>query len=182
MTSPIECDRSKSSPINNATGNGTAVIIRAATTEDATRVYDLINENLVSGHLLARPLREIELHVPHFLVATNSNDVIGCAELVSLTLTVAEIRSLVVTADHRGRGVGGRLLEALVAQAVSQHVPRVCAFTHQPQPFIHAGFSIVPHPWVSEKIATDCQGCDLFLRCNQYAVILDLKQPLGETA
>ena len=155
------------------------ILIRPATTEDAGRVYQLITENLISGHLLARPLGEVELHVPRFLVATDGAEVVGCGELARLSPTVAEVRSLVVEAPRRGTGVGRHLLEALIAEAVSQRFPRLCAFTHQARPFVRAGFSIVPHPWVPAKIAADCQTCDLFRRCRQYAVVLDLQRKTG---
>ena len=155
------------------------IVIRPATAEDAGRVYQLIAENLVAGHLLARPLGEVELHVPRFLVAADGDDVVGCGELARLSATVAEVRSLVVDGPRRGTGVGQRLLGALIAEAMSQRFPRLCAFTHQARPFVRAGFSIVPHPWVSAKIAADCQTCDLFRRCRQYAVVLDLKRTAG---
>ena len=154
-------------------------MIRPAVAGDAERVYQLITENLVSGHLLARPLGEVELHVPRFLVAADGAGVAGCGELARLSATVAEVRSLVVAENRRGSGVGRRLLDALVSAAASQRFPRVCAFTHQPRPFVRAGFSIVPHPWVPAKIAADCQTCDLFRRCRQYAVVLDLKRTAG---
>ena len=156
-----------------------AVAIRPATAADAGRVYRLITENLVAGHLLARPLGEVELHVPRFLVAADGDRVVGCGELARLSPAVAEIRSLVVDGPQRGTGVGGRLLRALIAEAVSQRFPRLCAFTHQARPFVRAGFSIVPHPWVPAKIAADCQTCDLFRRCRQYAVVLDLERTAG---
>lgn len=155
------------------------IAIRPATAADAGRVYQLITENLVSGHLLARPLGEVELHVPRFLVATDGEDVVGCGELARLSPAVAEIRSLVVDASRRGGGIGRRLLDALITEAMSQRFPRLCAFTHQARPFVRAGFSIVPHPWVPAKIAADCQTCDLFRRCRQYAVVLDLKRTAG---
>ena len=158
---------------------GREIVIRAATAPDAPRVYQLITENLVSGHLLARPLGEVELHVPRFLVATDGDDVVGCGELARLSAAVAEVRSLVVEASRRGKGVGRRLLDALIVEAVSQRFPRLCAFTHQARPFVRAGFSIVPHPWVPAKIAADCQTCDLFRRCRQYAVVLDLNRTAG---
>lgn len=155
------------------------IAIRPATAADAGRVYQLITENLVSGHLLARPLGEVELHVPRFLVAVEGDEVVGCGELARLSPAVAEVRSLVVDRSRRGRGAGRRLLDALIAEAISQRFPRLCAFTHQARPFVRAGFSIVPHPWVPAKIAADCQTCDLFRRCRQYAVVLDLKRAAG---
>ena len=158
---------------------GREIVIRPATAEDAGRMYQLITENLVSGHLLARPLGEVELHVPRFLVAADGDEVVGCGELARLSPAVAEVRSLVVDGRRRGKGVGRRLLDALIAEAVAQRFPRLCAFTHQARPFVRAGFSIVPHPWVPAKIAADCQSCDLFRRCRQYAVVLDLKRAAG---
>ena len=174
MTSTTE------TPVTDAAASDAeTVVIRPAAADDAARVYELITDNLETGHLLARPLGEVELHVPNFLVAAGG-DVVGCGELVSLSPRVAEIRSLVVADGHRGSGIGRQLLDALIARAVAQRVPRVCAFTHEARPFVRAGFSIVPHPWVPEKIAADCTTCDLFRRCRQYALVLDLGRYRGQ--
>lgn len=162
-----------------AAASPSRVGIRPAVAGDAPRVYRLITENLEAGHLLARPLGEVELHVPRFLVATIGERVVGCGELAELSPKVAEVRSLVVADGHRGSGIGRRLLEALIAEALAQRVPRLCAFTHEARPFVRAGFSIVPHTWVPEKIAADCRTCDLFRRCRQYAVVLDLGRETG---
>lgn len=162
-------------------GNADTLAIRSATAEDATGIYALISKNLVAGHLLARPLEEVEVHIPRFIVATESRRVIGCGELARLNTNVAEVRSLVVTSELRGKGIGGSLLAALITEAIACRVPRICAFTHYPRPFVQAGFSIVPHPWVPDKIATDCQTCDLFRRCDRYAVVLDTKPTCGGT-
>ena len=151
-----------------------AVALRGATAVDAARVHRLIMDNLVAGHLLPRPLGEVELHVPRFLVATAGDEVVGCGELALLSPAVGEVRSLVVGRAHRGAGIGRRLLEALVDDARRQGLPTVCAFTHRARPFVRAGFSIVPHTWVPEKIATDCHRCEWFRRCGQYAVVLSL--------
>ena len=150
-----------------------AVALRRATAVDAGHVHGLIMDNLVAGHLLPRPLGEVELHVPRFLVAAAGDRIVGCGELARLGPAVGEVRSLVVHPGHRGAGIGRRLLEGLVEDARRQGLPTVCAFTHQARPFVRAGFSIVPHTWVPEKIATDCHGCEWFRRCGQYAVVLN---------
>ncbi|MCY4028311.1 MAG: GNAT family N-acetyltransferase [Acidobacteria bacterium] len=151
-----------------------AVTLRAATAVDAVGVHRLITDNLVAGHLLPRPLGEIELHVPRFLVAAAGDRIVGCGELARLSPAVGEVRSLVVDKAHRGAGLGRRLLAALVGDARRRGFPTVCAFTHRARPFVRAGFSIVPHTWVPEKIATDCHRCEWFRRCGQYAVVLNL--------
>ena len=173
-------DRTTGTPVAvPAASTPNTVGIRPAVSGDAPRVYELIVENLEAGHLLARPLGEVQLHVPRFLVATIGDEVVGCGELAELNPKVAEVRSLVVADGHRGTGIGRRLLGALIAAATMQHVPRLCAFTHEARPFVRAGFSIVPHTWVPEKIAADCRTCDLFRRCRQYAVVLDLGRDTG---
>ena len=166
-------------PVAAADAGSGAVAIRPAGADEAQILFQLITDNLEVGHLLPRPLGEVVLHVPRFLVAAGPDGIAGCAELAQLGPRVAEVRSLVVGASHRRHGIGRLLLSAIVARAREQGYPRLCAFTHDPRPFIRIGFSIVPHQWVPEKIATDCHDCTWFRRCRQYAVILDLQPKAG---
>ncbi|MCH7746519.1 MAG: GNAT family N-acetyltransferase [Acidobacteria bacterium] len=148
--------------------------IRPAGRPDVTAISRLVTANVGLGHLLPRTPEEIERHVSRFLVATLDNTVLGCGELAPLSERLSEIRSLVVAAGSRGTGIGTAVLAALVAGARRQGVPRLCAFTHVPHPFVAIGFSIVPHTWLPEKIMTDCQGCEWFRRCEQTAVVIEL--------
>lgn len=159
--------------------SGEEVVIRPAAADEAPALFRLISDNLEAGRLLPRPLGEIVVHTPRFLVAAGPDGVIACAEVAELGSRVAEVRSLVVAAPQRGHGVGSRLLTAVVRTAREQGYPRLCAFTHDPRPFVRLGFSIVPHHWAPEKIAADCHACVWFRRCRQYAVVLDLKPAVG---
>lgn len=150
------------------------VAIRPAVPDEAADLFRLISDNLETGHLLPRSLGEVVLHVPRFLVAVGSSGVVGCAELARLGPHLAEVRSLVVVDHHRGRGLGTKLLNQVIETARRDGYPKVCAFAHDPRPFIKHGFSIVPHPWVPDKISTDCHRCVWFRRCAQYAVVLDM--------
>ena len=160
---------------------GSGVMIRPAEADEAADLFRLITDNLETGHLLPRPLGEVVLHTPRFLVAAAPPGVVGCAELTRLGPRVAEVRSLVVSEPFRGQGIGTRLLTQILARARRQGYPSLCAFTHDPRPFVRLGFSIVPHPWVPEKIATDCHTCIRFRRCQQYAVEIDLGHTVLDT-
>ena len=151
------------------------LIIRSATCDDAEAVHALIASHQAEGHLLPRPLDEVQRHAPNFVVGEVDGRLAACAELVSLSKTRAEIRSLVVAKDIRGIGVAARLFNELRARAVKAGVRELAAFTHNARFFIGHNFSIVPHVWVPEKIAKDCQQCDLFRRCGQQAMVLDLQ-------
>jgi amino-acid N-acetyltransferase len=148
-----------------------AVTIRRATPDEAAAIFELVTANIEQGHLLPRTFDDIVAHAGRFLVlADEGDDVLGCGELAPLGPAVAEIRSLVVDARCRGVGLGSRLVTALKGRARLDGYRTLCAFTHEPTSFVRQGFSIVPHQWLPEKIATDCHACPLFRRCGQYAV------------
>jgi len=157
------------------------VRLRSAEPGDTDAVHGLIRAHVESGHLLPRTPAEIEAHLPRFRVAVDGPRVIGCAELTPLGPGVAEVRSLVVDERYRGRRIGTELIARLLDAAAAGPYRRVCAFTHDPRPFLRLGFSIVPHPWIPDKIATDCYRCTWFRRCSRYAVIRDIGNERPET-
>ena len=150
-------------------------VLRRATVADAPAILRLIDANLAAGHLLPRTPEDVRRHAPRFLVTTIADRVVGCAELAPLSRAVAEVRSLVVDESCRGRGFGTRIVEELRRWAIQEGFSTLCAFTHQPSHFVRLGFSIVPHQWLPEKIATDCVGCVRFRQCAQYAMALPLR-------
>lgn len=151
-----------------------AVALRSARAEDAAAILSLIESHLDEGHLLPRTLAELIVHAPRFVVGVAGTRVVACAELAPLSATVAEVRSLVVHLDARHDGVGRQLVDELVRRARVQGFDTLSAFTHGPGYFMRMGFSLVPHYWMREKIAADCQTCALFRRCGQSAVVLSL--------
>jgi amino-acid N-acetyltransferase len=141
----------------------------------AAAMLALITANLEEGHLLPRSLDDLERHAERFLVIMAGDTLVGCAELAPLSGTVAEVRSLVIDAAHRGKRLGPALIESLGATARREQFGTLCAFTHEPTHFVRLGFTIVPHTWLPEKIATDCFACPKFRTCGQYAVALPLR-------
>ncbi len=147
------------------------ITLRTATCDEADAIHELIDEHLTEGHLLPRDLDEVARHAHRFVVAMQDDEVLACAELAPLSRSVAEVRSFVVSREARDRGVGRRLVNELMRRATAAGFDKLCAFTHSPGYFVHLGFSIVPHTWLPEKIATDCHRCSRFRNCGQYAVI-----------
>jgi N-acetylglutamate synthase-like GNAT family acetyltransferase len=148
--------------------------LRGGAAADADAIHALIIDHLAEGHLLPREHGEIAAHAHRFVVVLHGTTVVACAEIAPLSRRVAEVRSFVVSREARNHGAGRRMLEALLARALSAGFEQVCAFTHAPGYFVHRGFSLVPRAWVPEKIATDCHGCRLFRGCGQYAVVCSL--------
>ena len=152
-----------------------AVMLRTATVTDAGQIHELIGGHAREGHLLPRTLAELTLHAERFVVATRRGSVVACGELAPLSLSVGEIRSFVVDESARHAGLGQLIVNELRRRARVDGFDRLCAFTHAPGYFARLGFSIVPHTWLPEKIATDCSACALFRRCGQFAMLLDLE-------
>jgi amino-acid N-acetyltransferase len=150
------------------------VTLRSADAADAKKLYALITANLEEGHLLPRTLSELTVRAGRFVVAIRGRKVIGCAELAPLSAIVAEVRSLAVDKSARGGRVGVMIVDELRRRARREGFEKLCAFTHAPSYFIHMGFSIVPHLWLTEKIYTDCVKCAHFRQCGQYAMVVPL--------
>jgi len=148
--------------------------MRPATEADAEVLHALVTAHIKEGHLLPREVEEIRRHARRFVVCEERGEIKACAELAPLSSRVAEVRSLVVSGAFRRNGVAHRLISELRDRAASMGFDQLCAFTHDARFFVKQGFSIVPHVWVSEKIATDCLSCPLFRRCGQHAMVLPL--------
>jgi amino-acid N-acetyltransferase len=151
------------------------IVIRTAEPSQAAALHALISANLEEGHLLPRTRAELVAHADRFAIAVRGNRIIGCAELLTLSPVVAEVRSLAVAAKERGRGIGTMLVLELRRRARLEGFEKVCAFTHEPGYFIQMGFSIVPHLWLPEKIFADCVKCPHFRRCGQYAMVVPVE-------
>lgn len=161
---------------------GARITLRSASPADATKLHALIVANLEEGHLLPRTLSELTAHADRFVVAERGRRTAGCAELAPLSPQVAEVRSLAVDARDRSSGIGAMLVDELRRRARCNGYEKLCAFTHAPGYFIHMGFSIVPHLWLSEKIFTDCVKCPLFRQCGQYAMVVPLEPTVERPA
>jgi amino-acid N-acetyltransferase len=153
----------------------TDLTLRHAEAADAEALHQLIQSHLSEGHLLPRDLEDLRRHAGRFVVCEVGGRITSCAELAPLSQRVAEVRSLVVSRDFRRVGLAARLVQELQRRARTLGFETLCAFTHDARFFVRQNFSIVPHTWLPEKIATDCLGCPLFRRCQQYAMVLPLQ-------
>jgi amino-acid N-acetyltransferase len=158
---------------------GALLTARRATVADAPAVHGLILACLAEGHLLPRTLGNVTAFAARFSVVEYQGVLLGCCELAPLSSAVAEVRSLAVHADARGLGLGRILIDDLRRRARGGRFRTLCAFTHGPQFFVRLGFSIVPHPWLPEKVANDCWSCSTFPRCGQYAMVTPICGPVN---
>jgi len=152
--------------------------VRNARIRDAKAICSLINFYAEHDKMLFRSMAEIYENLQTFLVAERDGRLIGCCALEVIWSDLAEVKSLAVAADERGKGVGMALVAAAVDQARQLGVPRVFALTLEPKFFERAGFAVVKKEELPMKVWSDCARCPKQDEGDEIALIRDVS-PCG---
>jgi N-acetylglutamate synthase-like GNAT family acetyltransferase len=144
---------------------------RRARASDARAIFDLIAFYAGQGLLLPRAEEEIRRNIGHFLVHEEKKRVVSCVALEGYGADLAEIRSLAVDPELRGRGAGAKLLMFALKEARQRGIARVFAVTHAPDFFVRQGFAPTRRQSLTEKIGRDCRTCSKQRTCELTAVV-----------
>ncbi|HLJ10021.1 MAG TPA: GNAT family N-acetyltransferase [Planctomycetaceae bacterium] len=117
-----------------------AIVIRSAQGADIRPLSELIDPFVRQRKLLPRTIDELALLLPNYFVAEADGTIVGCAALEIYSSKLAELRSLVVSPDFQGRGVGKRLVEACINRARDEQILEVMAITSSEEFFRSCGF------------------------------------------
>lgn len=150
---------------------GATTVVRAARREDVPAISGLLVEYARMGNILPRTKADLVHNIDLFRVAETDAAVTGCGALEIFTPDLAEIRSLVVAADHKGTGTGRLLVERLVDDARACGHRRLMALTYVPGFFHRMGFETVSRHDFPEKVWGICVSCYKFHRCDEVAVL-----------
>ncbi len=148
-----------------------AIDVRKARMSDIPGLLDLINGYAARGIMLPRTEFEISEGIRDFSVALASGALVGCGALHFYSPAVGEIRSLAVEQSAKTRGVGRRLVEALVSEATEFSLASVFAFTYVPGFFRKLGFEEVERGALPLKVWKDCVRCPKFQSCDEISVM-----------
>jgi len=154
-------------------------MIRKARMRDVKAIQKLVAEYAKKGDMLPRSLSEIYENLRDYFVFTeDGGDIVGSAAIHIMWEDLAEVRSVAVREDRMGRGVGTRLVEACISEAIILGIPRVFALTYRPEFFEKLGFARVDKSELPQKIWTDCLKCSKFPDCDEIALLTDLSGSL----
>jgi amino-acid N-acetyltransferase len=146
------------------------MLARNATLPDAFAIEQLIQVHVGDGTLLPRSLSEICENIRDFIVVENEGEIVGCGALHLYGMHLAEVRSITVTKDAKGRGAGRVLIDALLGEAEKQSVTCVCLFTRIPDFFAKMGFVEVQKEELPDKALKDCNKCPRQNACDEIAM------------
>ena len=144
---------------------------RRAKPADAEAIYRLIAQYAEQGLLLPRAKEEIRRNISHFLIFEEKGRILSCVALESYGPDLAEIRSLAVDPQLRGRRLGSRLIDFALTDARRRRIARVFAVTHAPEFFLRHGFAAGSRQSLREKLERDCHTCSKRRSCKLVAVI-----------
>lgn len=136
--------------------------IRNATVDDLTDIERLLSVNQL-------PLDGVKENVRGFIVAEYGNEIAGAIGLEKFG-TVALLRSAVVAADHRGSGVGRRLVERALARCEETGIDELYLLTTTAEEYFpRFGFARTTRSAVPDalKASAEFQGA-----CPDTAVVM----------
>jgi amino-acid N-acetyltransferase len=132
---------------------GPPVIVRRARTPDVRVIRRLVDAySGVGPRLLKKTTVTLYEDVQEFWVAETAGQVVGCGALHVLWEDLAEIRTVAVDPAARGKGVGRRIVGALIEAARDLGVGRVFCLTFAVEFFGRHGFVPIQGTPVSPEV------------------------------
>jgi len=145
------------------------------TLKDIPAMQKLVEPSVASGVILYRSDNEIANAVRSYFLAMKEGELIGFCALHIHTVSMAEIRSLIVKDGFRGMGVGRKLVEGAIEEGRRLGLEEILTLTYESEFFKKIGFSEIPKTSIPEqKIWADCIRCKLFPICNEVSLIKKL--------
>jgi amino-acid N-acetyltransferase len=129
-----------------------AVRVRRARTADVRGIRELVQPHAESRVLIAKEAVTYYESVQQFRVAESGGQLVGCGALHVMWEDLAEIRTLAVRQEAKGRGAGSALLEALVQDAGDLGVSRIFCLTFEVDFFRRHGFEPIEGQAVDPEV------------------------------
>jgi amino-acid N-acetyltransferase len=149
--------------------------IRKAKISDLKQVHKLINEYAKKEEMIPRSLSELYENMRDFIVCEYNANICGVCALHIMWEDLAEIRSLAVDSEYQKIGIGKNLVRQCLKEAKLLGLKKIFALTYHPEFFKKLGFVDIDKSSLPQKIWGDCLRCPRFPGCDEYAVIMELR-------
>jgi amino-acid N-acetyltransferase len=160
-------------------------MIRPATIHDVPRIQEIISSHAELGKMLFKSLAQLYESLRDFAVyeidgdrhdgLMNPGQVVGCTALSVLWADLAEVRSLAVDQEFRGRGIGRRLVEWAADESRRLQIRRMMTLTYEQAFFEKLGFEVVTKESLPLKVWSDCVRCPKKDNCDEIAMVRVLR-------
>ncbi len=152
-----------------------SIIYRKPTLRDIPSMQSLVAPEIESGVILSRSNDEIATNIRSYWLALDGEKIIGFCALHIHSPLLAELRSMIIDPNYRGRNIGSALVEKACEEGERLGLKEVLALTYQQRFFERLGFVEIPKESIPEhKIWADCIKCKHFPVCNEVSLIKTL--------
>src|SRR5262245_25441493 len=148
--------------------------IRPATIHDVPRIQEIINSHAELGRMLFKSYAQLYEDLRDFAVFEKRNKILGCCALTIIWADMAEVRSLAVDDEHRGQGIGRKLVEWAIDEARRLQIRRIMSLTYEQTFFAKIGFEVVPKETLPLKVWSDCVKCPKNDNCDEIAMVKEI--------
>ncbi len=149
-------------------------LIRKARIADIPEIRKILRRFADKGELLARTMAELYSLVRDYYVyqENDHSSIIGISALHVCWEALGELRSVAVLEEHQGKGVGTRLVEICLSEAITLGLEQVFVLTYRPDFFARFGFEVVDKNVLPHIVWADCVRCTKFPECDEIAMLL----------
>lgn len=145
------------------------------TLSDIRKMQLLVAPEIESGVILPRTDDEIGTNIRSYTLAMDGDKLVGFCALHIHSPNLAEIRSMIIDSNYRGKNIGSELVNLVCQEGLLLGLKEVLALTYQQHFFERLGFIEIPKESIPEhKIWADCIKCKLFPVCNEVSLIKTL--------
>ena len=142
---------------------------------DIQEMYDLVSNEVESGNILYRSIDEIATTIRSYIIAKDRDKIVGFLALHIHTISLAEIRSMIVKDEFRRRGIATKLISEAIKEAKLYGVRQLLVLTYQESFFLNLGFGVIDKESLPENIIwPDCIKCKHIPVCNEVSIVKDI--------
>ncbi|MEA3361567.1 MAG: N-acetyltransferase [Thermodesulfobacteriota bacterium] len=145
--------------------------------QDVISIHKILSYYVNQDILLPRSIADLYEHIRDFYVEDSSDangDLIGICSLIVSWEDLGEIRSLSVIESSQNHGIGSKLVEKCLEEAVELGLSKVFALTLRKNFFADLGFKEINKTLLPHKIWADCIKCPKFPNCDEIAMIISV--------
>jgi len=142
---------------------------------DVKFMQELVFADVENGNILDRNSNEMATTIRSYTAVKFEDDFVGFVALHIHTTVLAEIRSLVVKKEFRGKNIAKVLIEKAILEAKNLNLEKLLVLTYKKELFEHFGFEEIEKASLPDtKIWADCIKCKHFPICDEIALTLDI--------
>ncbi len=131
------------------------LVVRPAKTADVKAIRALVDSYAAPGQMLAKETVTLYESVQEFIVAENDGVIVGCGALHILWEDLAEVRTVAVKKELNRKGIGHKILEAIIQRAKEVGVEKIFCLTFQTEFFGAHGFEVIEGTPVDPEVYSE---------------------------